>query len=404
MNPDVNIQAKRRRIALIALFVLPLSGLMIDIFVPSLPNIAQHFNAPKSFAQLTITFYMIGMGVMQLFAGAISDSYGRKKPFMIAMALNIVVTLLIPFSSHIGELLFLRLMQGIVVGLLIVPIRAIFADLFVDKAFHKMTAYATLTWSIGPIVAPVIGGYLQHYFGWQSTFYFLAIYSIIGFVLIGCFAPETSAFRHPFGIVPLLKRYREILSSVEYIRALLINGILYSIVILFAVVGSFIIQKVLLFSPIQFGHMALLTGFAWFLGTMTNRFLIHFDPKQKSIMCLGSLLILSIISWIVTVTIPLNIYTIMVPTFILIYVGGIAFPNNYAQALSLFPKINASANAFFGAFLFLIPGAASAIGTLLKSNSAIPLMTTYMILIIFSIIIYFLGNLFIARKQSDSPR
>jgi Bcr/CflA subfamily drug resistance transporter len=401
MNPTPEIQANRYRYAIMALIIIPMSGLCIDIFVPSLPEISQYFGVAKSLAQLTVTMYMIGIGAMQLFSGAISDSFGRKKPFLIGMALNIIVTLLIPFSQNIDQLLYLRLVQGILVGLLIVPIRAIFADLFAGKEYHKITTYSTLAWSIGPIVAPAIGGYLQHYFGWQSTFYFLTIYNVISFILILFFVPETSLYRHPFNVVSLLKRYGQILSHQEYIRALIINGALYSLVILFAIVGSFLIQKVLLFSPVEFGHMALLIGFSWFLGTMTNRFLIHVAADRKIMVCLWSLLIISIVSLIIVLNVSLNIYAIMIPTFVMVYVSGIVFPTNFANALSYFPKINASANALFGAFIFLVPAFSSAVGTLLKSNSFIPLLMTDIGIIIFCLLVYYVKYCFKSVREAS---
>ncbi|WP_259423836.1 MFS transporter [Coxiella burnetii] len=388
VDPQIS-ESQRYWYAAIALFIVPLSGLSIDIFVPSLPVISHYFGATKSLAQLSITMYMLGMGVMQLFSGSISDSFVRKKPFLIAMLINIVVTLLIPLSHTIYELLFLRLMQGILVAILIVPIRAIFDDLFSGVEFHKMTTYSTVIWSIGPVVAPAIGGYLQHYFGWQSNVYFIGVYNIIAFLLILFFMPETSRYRHPFQTASLLQRYKEILSHSEYIRMLIVNCALYSIVILFSIVGSFLIQKVLHYSPVDFGHMEFLTGLAWFFGAMTNRAFIHAPYNLKVKIGLWSLLIVSLISIFAASILPLTIYAVMIPTFILIYLGGTVFPNNFAKALSLFPKINGSANSLFGAFIFLLPGLSSALGTLLKTNSVIPLLTSYLGLIAFSLIIFY---------------
>ncbi len=82
VDPQIS-ESQRYWYAAIALFIVPLSGLSIDIFVPSLPVISHYFGATKSLAQLSITMYMLGMGVMQLFSGSISDSFGLKKPFLL---------------------------------------------------------------------------------------------------------------------------------------------------------------------------------------------------------------------------------------------------------------------------------------------------------------------------------
>jgi predicted MFS family arabinose efflux permease len=157
------------------------------------------------------------------------------------------------------------------VGILITPIRAIIPDLFSGKKMQQMMTYMTTAWSIGPIIAPVIGGYLQHYFDWQANFYFLLIYSLLMFGLVVFFLPETSVHRHDFKLRVIFRNYKEILSSPEYLRNVFSNGLLYSIILLFAVISPFLIQNVLHFSTVQYGHITLFIGLAWFLGSIINK-------------------------------------------------------------------------------------------------------------------------------------
>src|SRR5690348_7924976 len=91
---------KKRWFALIALLAIPLSGLNIDINAPSLPAVSQYFHTDKALAQLTITAYILGFGIFQLFAGGISDSFGRKKPFIVAMLVFISASLLAPSVAN----------------------------------------------------------------------------------------------------------------------------------------------------------------------------------------------------------------------------------------------------------------------------------------------------------------
>ena len=374
-------RSNKNFLAFLALFIIPISGLSIDIYVPSLPAVSHFFEVDKSLAQLTITVYMIGLGIMQFFAGSISDSFGRRKPFLIAMLIYISATLFIPFVKNIEQLLFLRFVQGIVIAVIVVPMRSVISDLFEGPAYYKMANYMTMAWSIGPIIAPAIGGYLQHYFGWQANFYFLGVYSIISFILIALYLPDTSAYHHPFHLRKILARYKEILMNKEYLISLTINGILYSIIILFTIVGPFLIQNVLHYSAIEFGHIALLTGLAWFLGSMINRFFIHTPLQKKSKLCFWSMFVIAFISLWVEWMLPMNIYLIVIPVILLLLVGGIVFPNNFARAISLFPKTTGSANALFGGFLFLISGISSGLGIFLKSTSEIPLMVAYIALV-----------------------
>jgi Bcr/CflA subfamily drug resistance transporter len=384
-------QNKKYLISTIVLLILPLSGVSIDIYVPSLPAVCHYFTVTESLAQLTVTTYMIGLGFMQLFAGSISDSFGRKKPFIIAMTVFILATLFIPHAKNIHQLLLLRFIQGCMLALTVVPMRSVIMDLFEGREFIKMTNYMVMAWSIGPIIAPAIGGYLQYYFGWKSCFYFLTIYSIITLILALIILPETSAYRHPFNVSEILKRYRQILLHWQFSSGLLIDALLYSFIILFGIVTPFLIQNVLHYSSIQFGHITLLMGLAWFMGTMTNRFLIDIPIAIKVKTCCYIILITTLCMLAAAFIFPLNIYNVTIPTFISLWTGGVVFPNYFARSVSYFPKISGSANAAFGSFIFIISGVSSIVGTSLKSTSDIPLACAYVGLTVLCLLVYYLA-------------
>lgn len=374
----------------LALLVVPISGLSIDIYVPSLPAVTQYYGVDKALTQLTITTYMIGLGIMQLFAGSISDSFGRKKPFNIAMIIFIISTLLVIFSPGIYSFMALRFIQGLAIAMTVVPMRAVISDLFEGREFYKMINYMTMAWSIGPIIAPAIGGYLQYYFGWQSNFYFLIIYSVIIFILSLLYLPETSKHYQPFHARKIILRYRQILSHHQFISGILTNGVLYSLIILFSIVGPFLIQTVMGYSAVQFGHIALLMGLAWFLGTMTNRFLLDVELTTKATVCFWSMLAIALTMLIIVSTMPMTIYNVVIPVFVLLWVGGTAFPNYYARAVALFPEATASANSLAGGSIFFIAGVSSGFSTLLKSTSEVPLVLGYIFLISLCLIIHYL--------------
>lgn len=375
-------------ISAIVLFILPLSGICIDIYVPSLPNVSDYFNASKSLTQLTITTYMIGMGLTQLFAGSISDSFGRKKPFIVAMIIFMLATFLVSFANNIHQLLILRFIQGCAIALTVVPMRSVIMDLFEGREFLKMMTYMVMAWSIGPIVAPAIGGYLQFYFGWKSCFYFLSVYSIIAFILVAVFLPETSIHRHRFHLGEILNRYRQILFHWSFASGLIIDGLLYSFIILFGIVMPFLLQDVLHYSAIQFGHITLFMGLAWFLGSMTNRLLIDIPLDKKIKICLCIIFITTLMMFLGSLLYPLNVYNMTVPVFISLWVGGIVFPTYFARCVSFFPKISGSANAAFGSLVFIVSGLSSVIGTGLKSNTEAPLAATYLGIVIICFVIF----------------
>lgn len=379
-------------LAALTMLFLPISALSIDIFVPSLPAMSHYFAVDKSFAQLSITVYMMALGIMQLFAGPISDSYGRRKPFLMATLIYIIVTLLIPGVSNISQLLVLRVVQGIAVAICVVPMRSVIADLFEGDEYYKMMNYMVMTWSVGPIIAPAIGGYLQYYFGWQASFYFLGIYSLIASILLAIYLPETSVHSHPFNLMSIMSRYKTILLNKNYLIALMINSTIYSLMVVFAVVGTFLLQIRLNYSPLEFGHIYLFTGLMWFLGALTNRFFIRISMNKKIGINLSSMFLISVIALGVNIIIPINIYMIMIPLCFMLWFAGIVYPNLFASSVALFPNITGSANALFSGFVYLISGMSTGFATNLKSSSQIPLSLTYVALTGFCLLLFFVSN------------
>jgi len=390
MTNEIDVAMSTARKFLIAACILwgiPLSGMSIDIMAPSLPAISHYFDASKTLTQLTITVFLLGFGVAQLFVGSVVDSVGRKKPLILALSVFILATLLMPRSSNIHQLLLLRFIQGVAVASVNVPMRAILADLFRGRAFMKMVNYMSIAWTMGPILAPAIGGHLQEHFSWHMPCYFLAIYASTTLGLMLVLLPETGTHQHPLKIKRILINYQTMLRYPPYLSGIIMLGAVYSITILFSIVAPFLIQTMLHYSPSQFGTMALLIGLAAFLGNVINRFLINVDANKKVSICLW--LSFMVVSGMLFLSLyyPMNIVGILIPTTLLVLLGSIVFPIYFGACIAMFPKLTATANGLMGAGMVIITGISSALGTLLKSNTQIPLVIAYMSLVILGLML-----------------
>jgi DHA1 family bicyclomycin/chloramphenicol resistance-like MFS transporter len=374
--------------AMIALFGIVISGIGIDIIVPSLPAIGDAFQVDNSLAKLTITAYMIGFGLFQPLAGSVSDGFGRKSPLMYGVALYIICNFLSVFSQDIYQLLTLRFLQGVAVAFCTVPVRAIISDLFVGQAYKKMANYLPMAWALGPIIGPAIGGYLQVYFNWPGPFYFLTLYGLSLMILM-FFVPETHLDRHEFQFRKVVTNSIYMMSSKSYVLCMLYTGLLYSMLILFGVVTPFIVQDVLGYSPIEFGQIALLMGLAWLLGAFTNRLVIDMPPSIKIALCFWLMFLVALVMLIVSLVVKVNIYNVVIPIFLLVYFAAMIYPNYFAQSMALFPHIAASANALMASSMILIAGLVSAFATVLKSDTQIPLSLTYLGLVVICLVVYY---------------
>jgi MFS transporter, DHA1 family, multidrug resistance protein len=374
--------------AVIAFLIVPMSGFAIDIYVPSLPIMAKYFMVPGSIIQITVTVFLIAYGISQFIAGNFLDAYGRRNITLISLSLFSLFSLLIPFSTNIATILLLRFLQGLCVGFFAVAKRAIFLDLFSGHKLHIMLVYMTVAWSIGPIIAPGIGGYLQTYFGWQSCFYFLAAYAFSFAILEFFFVPETIKQRNHLTITKVTKTYALIFSHSKFTFALFGLGFAYAMVILFHLLGSFLIQNQLGYSALKYGQFAVIMGFAWMTGGIINRHLIQIDMLLK----IKYAIILTIIvggCMFGFGLFTLNIYSILIPAFITHIMAGIIFNNYFSFCLAMFPQYAGLAAGITGSGAYIITFMASSIlAGILPTTSVLALAGGYLILSMMCLLIY----------------
>ena len=371
--------------------MMPLTGAGIDIYTPSLPSMMDYFSVSQTLVQTSIGIYLIGYSIGQLILGTISDCFGRKYILLPSCLVYILVCLLSPLSPSIHVFLISRLMQGLAVAGPGIVAKALLSDCFTGHALKKASNYLTISWAAGPILAPVIGGYLQYYVGWEGNFYFLSAYGFMILISSLIFLPETKTNRVPFRFENIKSNYLAILRSRIFIGGFLLIALGYSFMTAFNVMGSFIIQTTLHFSPVQFGHLSLLLGASWFFGNLINRpFLNHFSNKQIIVKIVWAMLISAVILSLIMKALPFNIYTVMIPTCLFFSFGGLIMPNGVGITLSLFPNLGGTVNAIFAAFYIMGSSLTSFIASKLGTDSQMPLIYLYCIISFSCVVVYYL--------------
>jgi Bcr/CflA subfamily drug resistance transporter len=370
------------------LAMVPLAGASIDIYVPSLPAITEHFGVPAQLVQWTIPSYLIGYSLAQLFCGALSDAWGRRTLLVIGIILYIGASVLAASASSISILILMRFVQGLGVAAPGVLARAIASDSFDSERLPQVTNYITLAWALGPIVAPLIGGYLQHIFGWQAVFYFLTAYGCVVLLLTYFLLPETNAHRHQLRLDSLVDHYKEVLSSPVFLGCAFVLAIIYAQLILFNVVGPFLVQTVLGESPIVFGRIALSLGLAWFLGSLANRIFIATFPQlplaeiATAVAFIGS----TIMTWFAFES-PLSLSNLVIPTASVFMSGSIIFTRCFGLSMRLFPALAGTASALVGTLFVAGSALAGFAASFLEASTAIPLALSFVALTLLAAIV-----------------
>ena len=191
----------------------------IDTYLPAFHAMEVALDASPVQLQQTLSSYLLAFGLMLLFHGALSDSFGRRPVVLVALAIFTVASVGCAFASSIHALMLLRILQGCTGGAGVVVGRAIIRDLHEGPAAQKMMSQVTMWFSIAPAIAPIIGGFLLHHLGWHSVFGFMALAGLILLVLCHRLLPETlpPQQRYPFQVRPLMTAYAHVLGNPHFL-------------------------------------------------------------------------------------------------------------------------------------------------------------------------------------------
>jgi MFS transporter, DHA1 family, multidrug resistance protein len=248
-----------RGIAILLAALSALGPFSIDTYLPSFHDIAQTLGASQIEVQQTLSAYLIAFAMMTLWHGAIADRFGRRRVILGALVLFGIASAGCAFAAHIEHLWFWRAMQGITAGAGIVISRAIVRDLFDGAQAQRLMTRITMMFALAPAIAPVIGGWLQTWFGWRSVFAFLVLSTVALGLACWRWLPETLAVEKRQSLRPgyLASTYWKVLTSPRFLlacAALSCNFLGFFIYVLSAPV--FLMQ-----------HLGIAeTGFLWLFG------------------------------------------------------------------------------------------------------------------------------------------
>lgn len=184
----------------------------IDTYLPSFPAMADALATTPLHVQQTLTAYLLPYAGMMLFHGAISDSFGRRRPILAGVAGYALASAGCALAPSIGALIFFRALQGLLAGVGMVIGRAIIRDCYHGHEAQRLMSRVLMIFAIAPAVAPVVGSWLHSLFGWRANFWFLSGLGLILFLACLRYLPETHPpqERHRFLPAPLIAAYRHV--------------------------------------------------------------------------------------------------------------------------------------------------------------------------------------------------
>jgi DHA1 family bicyclomycin/chloramphenicol resistance-like MFS transporter len=323
----------------------------VDLYLPAFPDLADHFATSTGTVALSLSTYLVGVAAGQLVYGRLSDTYGRRPPMVVGIALYIGASVACAFAPSVGALIGLRLVQGLGACAGVVIARAIVRDLYDGAEAARFYSLLMLVFGVAPVVAPLVGAGILAVAGWRAIFVTLALYGFACLLMVARL-PETlpRERRRPAGLRDALRSYRQVLGDRAFLAYT--GAIVFGSVALLAYIAS---SPALLIeehgvSPQTFGLLfgANSLGFVA-VSQVTSRVVGRVGPEL--VLRIGvaahSLAAASLLG--VALAAPGGLGALLPPLFVMVASLGAVWPTATALAMTPFPQSAGAASAVLGA-------------------------------------------------------
>ena len=336
--------------------LIAVSPFAMDIYLASMPSMTQALAATPEQVQLTLSVYMYGWGIAQLFAGPLSDRIGRRPALLGGLAVFVFASVACALSRNVYVLIGARLVQAASLASIAVVPRAVVRDLYSGEQAAHVLALMGIVLGIAPVVAPILGSHVHVLLGWQANFVLVALYGALLWWFVRKMLPETLVQPDARATRPavILSNYRQLIRSRAFTGYVLVAAFGFSGLFAFLAGSSFVFVSVLGESERGFGWLFGTVMLGNITGSMIGSRFVRSVGIERMVRA-GTLLM--VVAGSVLGTLALagadHPVAIVVPMFAYMVAFMLTMPPATAGALTPFPKIAGSASSLmsFGQFL-----------------------------------------------------
>ncbi|WDD93285.1 Bcr/CflA family multidrug efflux MFS transporter [Burkholderia sp. FERM BP-3421] len=339
-----------------------------DMYLPSLPSIADGFGVGAAAAQRTLTTFMAGFSIGMLLYGPLSDTYGRRPVLLGGIALFTLASIGCFLSPSIDVLVVMRFLQAFGAGAASVLSRAIARDAHEPTDAAKVLSMVAIVTAVGPLLAPLLGGQILRFVGWRGVFVVLALVGAACAVTAFLRVPETwpRERRASSAVLRSFAAYGRIVADPVAWGHMLCGGMAFAAMFSYITATPFVYIDYFHVSPQHYGLLFGLNVVGIMIGNLMNTRLVG---------RLGSLRIIagaSLVSSVASLAVALvaltgwgGLWSIVVCLFFVVGVVGILSANCTTDLMQRYPHNAGAAAAVFGAMQLALGAVASvAIGAL----------------------------------------
>ncbi|HFK5768702.1 TPA: Bcr/CflA family multidrug efflux MFS transporter [Enterobacter ludwigii] len=353
--------------------LMPLS---IDMYLPALPVISAQFGVPAGSAQMTLSTYILGFALGQLFYGPMADSFGRKPVILGGTLIFAGAAVACAQAQTIDQLIVMRFFHGLAAAAASVVINALMRDIYPKEEFSRMMSFVMLVTTIAPLVAPMAGGAVLVWFSWHVIFWILALAALLASAMIFFFIDETlpAERRQKFHIRTTMGNFASLFRHKRVLSYMLASGFSFAGMFSFLSAGPFVYIELNHVSPQHFGYYFALNIVFLFIMTIIN---------SRFVRRVGALNMFRAGLWIqfvMAIWLVLSAFTGMgfwaLVVGVAAFVGCVSMVSSNAMAVILdeFPHMAGTASSLAGTFRFGIGAIVGASLSMATFNTAWPML------------------------------
>lgn len=374
-----NAQIATKHIILFCFLMAAFTQAGLVLYTSAFLQISQQLQVTSSAVEFTLTAYLFGFGLSQLFYGILSDRFGRKKLIVIGLIIFSAACFWSILAQSYMSFLLSRIIQGLGVGSCMVLSRAVVRDCCTGKDFVRAVTYLSSGFAFGLGVTPVIGGHLLDFFSWRADFVFLLICSLALLISVLCFLPET---HHKIDrSIPFTRFCQQTTQNILLMLKMksflycLVGGVAaYGVIIAYNTMTPFLFQKTLGYSPVAYGWLTFIIAAVYYTSTSSTRFFLRtFNSNTLIKAGIALMLIAGIIMFLGNVMFTLNLYVIFIPMMIATFAQALIWSMSVAIALKDLSHIAGTAASLFSFIQILLSALLSGLVAIPSESSQIPL-------------------------------
>jgi len=352
-----------------------MAALSMNMFVPSLPNMAQYFAVEYGVMQLSVSLYLAASGVLQLVIGPMSDRYGRRKVVLWSLAGFILATIGTLLATQAEWFLVFRTAQAAIATAMVLS-RAIVRDMVSELEAASKMGYLSMGMALVPMVAPIAGGWLDESFGWRANFWVMLVLGGAVLALVWADLGETTRAR-PVSFAAQFRDYPALFASRRFWGYVLSSS--FTSGVFFAYLGGapFVAIEVYGLTPTWLGIYFALVGIGYVFGNyLSGRYSMRFGVNPMVLA--GTVVTLAGIAGLALFMVAgLDTVSVFFGMFVFMGIGnGMVLPNATAGMMSVRPHLAGTASGLGGAIMIGGGAALSALpaALLTKETGAWPLL------------------------------